>query len=298
MKSFITILLVGFSFVAISQQINPLDDIKFYADVIANAGNPIHKERANAEFTSIFDKWLHSENFNEEDLESIQWLSVKQPEDKTFTLITWQLELNENDNRYFGYLLKDDKILTLKNGEFQDDLEYDILSESDWAGALYYNIHTVKKDGESHYILFGYNSHKNYEHRKIVDVLTFDGESVVFGSELFKKQDPGERGIIKNRIILDYSSDANATLNYNPGLDMIVYDHLIPRIGRIPGQGPTMLPDGSYVGYKWDGEFFNYVDKIYHQTQDSPPMPKPVIGEDNKSQNIFGKDKKRNLKKN
>jgi len=157
---------------------------------------------------------------------------------------------------------------------------------------LYYNIHTVTKNGQNLYVLFGYNAHKNYEHRKIVDVLSFDSDTPVFGSEIFKKQEPGERGVIKNRIILDYSSDANATMNYNPGLDMIVFDHLIPRIGRIPGQGPTMLPDGSYVGYKWDGEYFNYVDKIYHQTQDTPPMPKPVLGKDKKDQNIFGKKKK------
>ncbi len=282
-----------------AQQTDQLDNIKFYADVIANAGNPIHKERANNEFSTLFDLWIHSENFNESDLESIQWLSVKQPEDKSFTLITWQLELNENDNRYFGYLLKGKKIYPLKNTEFSDDLEYDVLSDKDWAGALYYNIHTVNKDGQNQYILFGYNAHKNYEHRKIVDVLTFENESPVFGSEIFKKQDPGERGVIKNRIILDYSSDSNATMNYNPNLDMIVFDHLIPRIGRIPGQGPTMLPDGSYVGYRWDGEYFNYVDKIYHQTQEKPPIPKPVLDrEKNKDQNIFGKKKKRNLKKN
>ncbi len=299
MKSFLFFgLLFGFSLAINAQQINQLDDIKFYADVIANAGNPIHKDRANNEFSTLLDSWLRSKNFNQADLESIQWLSVKQPEDQSFTIITWQLELNENDNRYFGYLLKNDKIFPLKNAEFLDDLEYDVLSDKDWAGALYYNIHTVTKDEKNMYILFGYNAHKNYEHRKLVDVLTFDNGAPVFGNEIFKKQDPGERGVIKNRIILDYSSDANATMNYNPGLDMIVYDHLIPRIGRIPGQGPTMLPDGSYVGYKWDGEYFNYVDKIYHQTQEEPPMPKPVLGEGTKDQNIFGKKKKRNLKKN
>ena len=294
---FIIAILFSLSMNINAQQINQLDDIKFYADVIANAGNPIHKARANVKFSEIFDSWIHSDQFSEADLESIQWLAVKYPEDKSFTLITWQLAMNENDNRYFGYLIKDKTIIPLQNTEFIDDLEYDVLSDKEWAGAMYYNIHTVEKNGINHYILFGYNAYKNYEHRKIVDVLTFDNGSPIFGSELFKKQDPGERGVIKNRLVLDYSSDSNATLNYNPGLGMIVYDHLIPRLGRIPGQGPTMLPDGSYVGYKWDGEYFNYIDKIYHQTQEEPPMPKPVIGKD-KTQDIFGKSKKKNLKKN
>lgn len=290
--------LLGFSLLLNAQNPSQLDDIKFYADIIANAGNPIHKERANIEFSISFDSWLRSESYTLEDLESIQWLSVKQPEDKSFTIITWQLELNENDNRYFGYIIKDAKIIPLNSTPFLDDLEYDVLSDKEWAGALYYNIYTIKKDGKNLHVLFGYNAHKNYEHRKMVDVLTFDAGSPTFGYELFKKQEPGERGVIKNRLILDYSNDANATLNFNPSLDMIVFDHLIPRIGRIPGQGPTMLPDGSYVGYKWDGEYFNYIDKIYSHTQDTPPMPKPVIGEDNKDNNIFGGKKKRNAKKN
>ena len=287
-----------------AQETTPLDDLKFYADVIANAGNPLHKERAHNQFAKLFDSWINSDAFNAEDLESIQWLSVKQPEDESFTIVTWQLEIDENDSRYYGYLLKDESIFQLQNTSFLDDLEYDVLSDKEWPGALYYNIHTVEKAGAKLYILFGYNAYKNYEHRKIADVLTFDSGQPVFGNEIFKKQDPGERGVIKNRLVLDYSSDSNASLNYNPKLGMIVFDHLIPRMGRVSGQGPTMLPDGSYVGYKWDGEYFNYIDKIYHQTQETPPMPKPVIGEDNKTNNIFGKerrkksDKKRKVKKN
>ena len=299
MKSFILFcFLIVFSGALYGQQTSQLDDLKFYADVIANAGNPIHKERANQAFSTLFEEWINSEAFNEDDLETIQWLSVKKPEDESFILITWQLEVEEKRSKYFGYLVYDDTIIPLKDTEYTDDLEYDVLSADEWAGALYYNIFTVTKEEKNYYVLFGYNSYKGYEHRKIADVLTFNSGVPVFGNELFKKQEPGERGIIKNRLVLDYSSDANVTLNYNPGLGMIVYDHLIPRMGRIAGQGPTMLPDGSYVGYQWDGQFFNYIDKIYHQTQDTPPMPKPVIGVGNKNKNIFGKQKKSNLKKN
>lgn len=296
MKHFLLagIFLLFFSIGALAQPSSTLDDIKFYADVIANAGNPAHKERANKEFIKLFDAWIKSDQYNESDLESIQWLSVKKPDDNSFLVVTWQMVFDENRSDYFGYLIKDGNVIELKNSTFVEDLEYDVLSSTDWAGALYYNIHEVSKDNINYYILFGYNAYKNYEHRKIADVLYFDNGQPVFGHELFKKQEPGERGVIKNRIVLDYSNDSNVSLNYNPSLGMIIFDHLIPRIGRIPGQGPTMLPDGSYVGYKWDGKYFNYVDKIYHQTQDKPPMPKPVLNDKNKGKNIFGKEKKRN----
>jgi hypothetical protein len=273
-----------------------VDDLNFYADVIANAGNPIHKQRAHEEFAALFDRWLNSDQFSMKDLESIQWLSVKKPEDESFTLVTWQLLKEEGDNHYYGYVLKDGKAHKLTSSDEDEDLEYDILSADDWAGVLYYNILTVYKDSKPIYILFGYDAHKTYENRKIADVLSFDDGKPVFGSEVFKKQEKGERGVIKTRLVLDYASDSNVSLNFNPSLDMIVLDNLIPRMGRMPGQGPTMLPDGSYVGYKWDGEYFNYIDKIYHETQAEAPFPKPILGKD--SRNIIGNNKKTKKKRN
>ena len=124
-------------------------------------------------------------------------------------------------------------------------------------------------------------------------MLTFEDGQPVFGAEIFKKVQENKRDDVKSRLLLKYSDDANVSINFNPGLDMIVLDHLIPRMGTRPGQGPTFLPDGSYVGYAWDAEngFFNYIDKIYNQVSDTPPMPKPILGEQEKSKDIFGRDR-------
>ncbi len=141
MKPFIILgFLLGFTLSMYSQQTSTVDDLKFYADIMANAGNPIHKERANSEFSTLFNEWLKSDEFNEADLESIQWLSVKRPEDESFILVTWQLEFEDKKSQHFGYLLKDKEIIQLKNTKFTQDLEYDVLSSEEWAGALYYNI--------------------------------------------------------------------------------------------------------------------------------------------------------------
>lgn len=292
---YILVLLICAASWGMSAQVNTtLADLQFYADVIANAGNPEHKQRAHDQFSAIMQEWITSDQFSEKDLDLIQWLSVKRPEDKAFTIVTWQLALDDNNNSYYGYLLHDNSVHKLVATTDDEDMEYSVLTASDWAGALYYNILEVTQATGKAYVLFGFDRHQNYMHRKIADVLTFENGEPEFGKEIFKRQEEGERGIIKNRLILDYSSDANVSLNYNPNLDMIVMDHLIARIGRIPGQGPTFLPDGSYVGWVWDGEYFNYIDKIYNQIQDSPPFPKPVLDQD--SRNIMGqndKDKKR-----
>ena len=260
---------------------------------MANAGNPDHKQRAHDEFAERFDIWITSSDFDKTVLADIDWLSVKSPEDESFTIITWQLTKGINDNSYYGYIIKDSKVTKLNAAEDLGDLEYDVLSTNDWAGVLYYNILTVQQDGKNLYILFGYDAHENYESRKIADVLTFDGDEPIFGHGVFKQSEEGSRDKIRNRLVLDYAKDSNVSLNYNPSLDMIVFDHLIPRMGRIPGQGPTMLPDGSYVGYKWDGTHFNYIEKIYHQTQETAPFPKPVLDSNSDKRNIMGQNSKK-----
>ena len=67
-------------------------------------------------------------------------------------------------------------------------------------------------------------------------------------------------------------------------------------MGRIEGQGPTQLPDCSFVGYKQEIDSLVYVDKIFNQTSDEAPRPMPVLGSDAKK-DIFGKSKIKEKKK-
>ncbi|MEE9439045.1 MAG: hypothetical protein V3V14_08605 [Saprospiraceae bacterium] len=266
-----------------------LSDIQFYADVMANAGLVESRAVAQEKFSVLFSEWINSPSFNEEDLNNIQWLSVKSPKDATFKLITWQLEKEKGNFEYFGYILKGNNIIQLLNTKVAEDLEYEVFSENEWLGALYYNILEVDNDGAVYYILFGYDGHTVAEHRKIADVLYFEGNSPVFGKDIFKESKEGKRDVIINRLILDYSSDANISLNYNPDLKMIIFDHLIARIGIGNNKGVSMLPDGSYVGYKWNGKYFDYIEKIYDQVSETAPRPQPILGNGNRD--LFGKKK-------
>lgn len=269
-------------------------ELGFYADVIANAGAPENRQKAHKQFKKLMDNWIESDDFSIDQAEQINWLSVKSPEDKSFAVITWQLKIDENDYSYFGYIWKNGKVYPLSEEKNMEDAEYNILSNNEWLGVLYYNLIPIKKGEQDYFVLFGYNGHKDYEHRKVADVLYFENDVPVFGTEIFKKQMEGERGVIKNRLILDYSVDANVSMNYNPTLGMIVYDNLIPVMGQIAGQGLTLLPDGSYSGYKWDGEYFVFVEKLYDQVLDDAPFPKPILGGDGagkKSKDLFGRER-------
>jgi hypothetical protein len=74
-----------------------------------------------------------------------------------------------------------------------------------------------------------------------------------------------------------YAADAQMTVNYNPGMEMIVVDNLIKKMSRIPGQGETLVPDGSYVGYELKEGYWTRIEKIATQIMDEAPRPKPVL---------------------
>ena len=253
-----------------------IEQINFYADVTATAGLATTRTEANTVLTAKFEEWISSEQFDDEALDDFTYMSVKRPADRSFAIVTWQLINAEEAHEYSGYIItKDGKVTKLSSQPVDNprDFVYETLGVDQWYGALYYNIMETKYDGQQAYLLFGYNGHEGFEHRKVLDVLRFRDSEVVFGAELFKKEPttPNQRPEIYTRVLLEYSSDANVSINYNEGLGMITADHLISRMGRNPGQGPTMVPDGSYIGYKWDGTYWNYVDKIYDQVSQVPP---------------------------
>ena len=67
---------------------------------------------------------------------------------------------------------------------------------------------------------------------------------------------------------MEYKKEANTMLNYDPELDMIVFDHLISETEE-PEKKNTYIPDGSYEGFKWKDGQWVHVDKVFDfQLQD------------------------------
>ena len=98
-----------------------------------------------------------------------------------------------------------------------------------------------------------------------------------FGKPVFKNPVTGEKDEISNRLVYKYASDAQMTVNYNDGMEMIVVDNLIKKMSRIPGQGETLVPDGSYVGYELKEGYWTRIDKIATEIMDEAPRPKPIL---------------------
>ncbi|HKK78471.1 MAG TPA: hypothetical protein VJ933_02535 [Phaeodactylibacter sp.] len=216
-------------------------------------------------------------------------VSIQYPQDSSFRVFTWQLYVDENTYRYYGAIqLNTPQLKLFPLRDRSDGLrnpEQQQLSPDQWYGAVYYNI----LEGDGHYLLFGFDGYELFRKRKVIDVLWFDDEGQPqLGAPVFVHE--GNKR--KHRIVREYTAAASTLLNYDENLEMIIFDHLIPREGTY-GEGLTFYPDGSYEGYEPgpDGTWM-HIEKVFNQVSEEAPRPKPVLDGDNKK-DIFGRDRNR-----
>lgn len=218
--------------------------------------------------------------------DSLKEVSIVYPEDSSFRIFTWAFTPNnEMSYRFFGALQMRTKNGELKLFPFFDNSEYihdldTITSNKAWIGALYYNIVTTKSKGETYYTLFGWHGYNFRSNEKLLDVLTFRDGEPVFGAPVFNMSSSNAPGDVKNRFILIYKRNGNLGLNYDPDKKMIIFDHLTSLTGK-PEEKYTLVPDGTYEGFKWQHGYWMHISKVFHNTSKRPPLPAPIN---------FGKD--------
>lgn len=258
------------------------EELAYHADVMANASEGKHRSQAMSKFNSLFLETLGKKGSFQHQFDSLKWISKKSPSDRSFRIFTWEVAVDEGEVKYFGVIqTSDEKLHVLKDifknidGGFKED-EYD---KESWLGAIYYHLMENKTPkGEKYYLLFGVNRWDKYENIKLIDVLFFTREgNPYFGKPVFRTQVAGQKDEQVNRLLFRYAADAQMTVNYNPGMEMIVVDNLIKKMSRIPGQGETLVPDGSYVGYELKEGYWTRIEKIATQIMDEAPRPKPVL---------------------
>ncbi|MGB3545684.1 MAG: hypothetical protein WBA17_01850 [Saprospiraceae bacterium] len=207
----------------------------------------------------------------------VQHMSIQYPADSSFRIFTIELFVNRDEYRYFGAIQFAGSELNLiplvdRSGEFAGDLTTARLTPDDWYGNLIYRIQEVKEGPHPYYLLYGIDSYSAYRRRKLVDVLRFDRHGMpVLGAPVFVD----DKGGVKSRLLQEYSADASVRLNYDEVQELIMTDHLETMGGQV-GQGPVNVPDGTYEGYRLDGDGkWHYVDKVFHHVYDEAPRPQP-----------------------
>lgn len=244
----------------------------------------------------VLEESLKKSNSFQYAFDSILHVSILYPADSSFRMFTWQLYRSADDYKYFGVIQMNSpegNVYPLTDGSaaafFPDNTTF---GSSSWFGALYYNIKEVNSSNGKYYTLFGLDNNSMWVKRKIIDVLYFteDGKPQ-FGAPIFHGIDKRGKAQTKHRVLLDYSAEGAISCNYSDEYNMIIFDNLIPMGGSHKNQGVIYVSDGSYRGYKYDGEKWVFVEKVFNDFQEDAPRETPVL--DSRSDGLFGPKRKR-----
>ncbi|MFZ4427616.1 MAG: hypothetical protein ACOYOO_10695 [Saprospiraceae bacterium] len=234
---------------------------------------------------------LKIENSFNYPFDRLKSVSIQYPQDSTFRIFTWQLFVDGEEYRYYGAIQMNTPELKLfplidRSHQIEDPAQA-VLNAENWYGAVYYGIRNINTRTGPAYLLFGYDAFSFFNRRKLIDVLTFNEGKPEFGKAVFPAT-VGQPNASK-RFILEYTAEASVKLNYDPLLDLVVFDHLIPVQAR-SGQGEIMAPDGSYEAFRIKKDGLEYIPMLETTKMATPPRPAPVL--DQKGKDILGRVKK------
>ncbi len=228
--------------------------------------------------------------------DSLKTISIQQPEDNKFRIFTWQLCHDSNTFEYFGMIQMNatkPKVYELADkSEKVRNPKHETLTTRKWYGALYYNIRPfTKRKRNKYYLVFGFDAYSYTERQKILDVLYFQNGRPKFGAPVLVTQEEGQPDEVASRYIMKYAASSAATLNFNDELNMVIYDHLIMFGSPYKEEGITMMPDGSYHGFKYKRGKWYSVEKVFTHKQEVAPVVKPTLGRGRKTNPLLGPGK-------
>jgi hypothetical protein len=256
------------------------DSLKILAGKMINALDGNERYEACMQFIPHLVNTLKTPYSFAYPFDSIKEVSIVYPEDSSFRIFTWAITTTNAAYRFYGAMQMRTPDGSLKLFPFFDNSQFTrnmdtITSNKAWIGALYYNMITTQYGGRTFYTLLGWHGYNFRSNEKLLDVLTFEKGKPVFGAPVFNFENDSIPGKIRNRFLLIYKRDGNAGLNYDPDKKMIIFDHLVPLNGQ-PQEKYTLVPDGTYEGFKWEKGYWVHVPRIFHTVSDKPPLPVPV----------------------
>lgn len=183
---------------------------------------------ASIKLKNVFIKLLNAKKSYLHEFKDLEHISILQPKDKKFKLITWFVPYINGTFEYFGIIQKCNKrgkkceLYFLKDKlELSQNNHNSNLTLNNWYGCLYYDIISIKIKKDTYYTLLGWDGNNETTTKKIIDVLRVDkNQKPNLGADIFNNN--------KQRIIIEYASKYPISLKYDTELEYIVFDHLEP----------------------------------------------------------------------
>jgi hypothetical protein len=245
------------------------DSLKLFSDKMINAYEATDRFRADSNFVRSLVRSLKVKNSFYYPFDSLRTVSHMYAPDSSFRIFTWQLKKDE-----YVYLQKGAIQMNTPEGDLKLYPLFDfsmytskpmdsVRTRNNWIGAIYYRVIMKEYKGKKYYTLLGFDDYTVSSNKKWMEVLTFnDQNEPVFGGPFISFKEDTVQKPVQKRFSMEYKKEANTLLNYDPDLDMIVYDHLISETDEQDKKN-TYIPDGSYEGFKWKDGQWVHVDRVF-----------------------------------
>lgn len=241
---------------------------------------------AYKDFVPAFLRALKIKNSFYYPFDSVMGISKLYAPDSSFRIFTWYVAIDDYNGWQRGFIQMKTASGELKgfalfdNSDYTESPEFKVCADSTWIGAVYYNIIKKEYQGKSYYTLFGLDKGSSLRTtRKWIEVLTFNNKGEpVFGGPFFSFQNDSLKKPTQYRFGIEYKKEARTLVNYDPDLDIILYDHLISETNE-PEFAWTYVPDGDYEGFKWENGKWVHINKVFDfKLEDGQaPIENPIL---------------------
>lgn len=259
--------------------------LSFYGDVMLSARDSDHRQYAAEQFYDMFVTQLEQSGSFSDAFDNISGMSKVYASDSTYRILTWQIDQGEGKYKYFGAFQWADGRYSLlgKTGRGNSAIDpYESVPWTEWSGGLVYDLFIV---GDQTYV-FTFRQVDQFTKVKTCEVIDVSKDQIRLGLPLFAEGSDEK----STRLIMQYSADANATLTYESKNNRIVYDNMATVMGRLEGQGPTQVPDGSYRASEYRNGSWQLIDDVYSGLRDSADRRQNRTNRPSKK-DIFGRSR-------
>jgi hypothetical protein len=184
--------------------------------------------------------------------------------DKKVKIYTWSFHFSDMTYGYGGFIQHkpDNKNiytipLTIKKEAYIPPNNKRIFP-TDWYGALYYQVISVKYKKEHYYALLGWSGYNAASDIKLIDFLSFENENKAYLGRPVLKQNSKTL----QRFILEYDTAGQVVLTYDENLKKIIFDHLVPPEPVYTGIYSFYGPDFTYDAFSFNKGLWHFEENI------------------------------------
>lgn len=247
------LLLVTFKLNSQFDYSNRIAELTILLDSLRSAKTDEDKSNINERFSSLMEKTLNEPtifNYNFVELATIGCIDSP---DSELRIVNWNIEQEDESQRYFAYVLKRDlkksnhTVFKLIQNVYSELKPVETLDATNWYGALYYKIIPEIKGSKKYYTVLGWNGATKESNMKLIDVISFSGNTLKLGAPIFKIGD----NTLK-RVFFEHSRKANISLKWEPEYKRIIFDHLSPETPSMIGFYEFYVPDMTYDAFVFE----------------------------------------------